>query len=83
MSNKKAQRAKAAQGYEQYPPRCSGCKHFAPEQKASAAIVVSGVQLAPPLQYLPAHCKIGGFAVNPNGICDLWVHKTTGEALEA
>lgn len=83
MSNKKAQRAKAAQGYEQNPPRCSSCKNFAPEQRASAAVIVAGVQMAPPLQYLAAHCKIGGFAVSPQGVCDLWVHKMTGETLEA
>jgi hypothetical protein len=83
MSNKKAQRAKAIQNYEQYPPRCNVCKNFAPEQKASPAIVVSGVQVAPPLQFLAAHCKVGGFAVSPHGICDLWVHKLTGETLEA
>jgi hypothetical protein len=82
VSNKKAQRARERQNYEQHPPRCSSCSQFAREQRASKAVVVMGQKLAPPLQYLPAHCKIGGFAVSPGGICDEWEHRATGEVLE-
>lgn len=81
MSNKKAQRAKALQNYEQYPPRCNNCVNFRRDQPASPELIVDGVVMAPALQWIPSHCTIGSFACSPHGICDEWEHKVTGERL--
>ena len=63
MSDKKVRRAaKAAQNYEQYPPRCGSCVRFTPPRLG----VPGGAA------YAPGRCGLGGFAASPGGICDQW-----------
>jgi hypothetical protein len=86
-----AQKMKAIMNYEQHQPRCSSCAHYSPPQKPSPAIIIDGKELAPALRHIPPHCKprvdehgnkLGGFAVSQHGICDHWLHATTGEVIE-
>ena len=62
MSRRTKQRKKA-QGYEQYPPKCSSCRHFQRRRDG-----IPGVR-----PFSPPACGLGEFAVNPNAICDMWV----------
>jgi hypothetical protein len=69
--NRRKERSKAArlaQGYDPKPPRCSDCAKFVPCGH------VRGV-------FRPPICGIGGFKVEPAGVCDLW-RGTNGDVLE-
>lgn len=62
---------RAAQGYEQHPPRCVNCSHFRPAMEA-----VVGKR-----PYVQAMCGLGHFPVAIYAICDEWRGKD-GATLE-
>ena len=64
-------KAKAAQAFEQHPPRCASCQNFTPHAPG-----IPGVR-----EWAPARCQVGGFAVCSHSICDEWLG-INGERLE-
>jgi len=65
---------RVAQGYEQHPPACRNCARFQP-----ARLVV--VDLAGRKGWSTPYCRLGNFACDPHGVCDLWVGRD-GSTLE-
>jgi hypothetical protein len=69
---RRAERSKAsraAQGYDNKPPRCGECVHFVPCGHKRGG------------RWQPPTCAIGGFAIESFGICDRW-QGANGETLE-
>jgi hypothetical protein len=61
--------ARAAQGYDDKPPRCGECVSFVPCGHKRGG------------RWQPPTCAIGGFAVQSFGICDRW-QGANGDTLE-
>lgn len=57
-------------GYEPNTPRCCTCRHY---RKA---------RMPAPDKLDPPRCVPGRFDVEPNGLCDHWIDKRTGERLK-
>jgi len=64
----RSQAARAAQGYDPKPPRCSECAEFVPCGNFRG-------------MFRPPICGIGGFKAEPAGVCDLW-RGTNGDVLD-
>ncbi len=77
MSNKKARRKKARQGYEPSPPACANCTHYAPPQQG----VPAGPHRPVAIPYRGPVCTFGNFTVKARGICDVWQGQD-GETLD-
>lgn len=60
--------------YETDVPRCSNCTHFQNERWALTTDSNT--------RRVSQRCKLHGFNVSPNGVCDSWQHKTKGDTLK-
>ncbi len=62
--------AKIAQGYEKQVAKCGNCSNFIPTTYG-----------APGKRFTTAACGVGHFAVEAEGICDVWQGKN-GDRLQ-
>jgi hypothetical protein len=67
MSNKKAQKRKADMGYIKRNQRekCANCVAY-----GKTVMGMPATELQAAVQYVPPHCKLGSFAVDPEAVCD-------------
>lgn len=59
--------------YEAQAPRCANCEHFV---RAAPAVPAKNKPYHPPA------CWVNQFSPSPDGLCDRWQDKKTGDVLE-